>query len=556
MHGLMMDYQLTIPAMARRAAALHPHKAIVSRNADRSIHRTTYGETLARSRRLIGALRKLGVRRGDRVATFCWNHHQHLEAYYAVPSMGAVAHMLNIRLHADELAYIVNHAEDSVILVDRVLLPQFMQFRDRIAAKHIILVGAGGDELPGGALDYETILADADEVEFSEDIDENSAAGMCYTSGTTGRSKGVLYSHRSTALHSLACGTWDLEFVRERDVVLAVVPMFHANAWGLPYTSLLLGASQVLPGPFLDPDNILSLVGSERVTLLTGVPTICNAILQALDTRREQYDVSSLRIMFAGGAAVPEGMIRAFEERHGIRLQQGWGMTETSPVGSAAYVSQGLDGASTDERFRYRAAAGRPLPFFETRVRSESGEIVPWDGQTMGELEVRGPWVAGAYYNSPENADRFTADGWFRTGDIVTMDQHGYIVIKDRSKDVIKSAGEWISSVALENMIMRHPSVLESTVVGLRHPRWDERPLALVVRRSGSTCGAEDIMRHLEPHFPKFWLPSGVEFVDAIPRTSVGKFNKLAIREQYRDYFSAAPRLPDAPPAGAASLTS
>ncbi|HEY9229216.1 MAG TPA: AMP-binding protein, partial [Gemmatimonadaceae bacterium] len=315
MHGLMMDYQLTIPAMARRAEQLHARRPIASRNADGSVHHTTYGEVLARSRRLIGALESLGVRRGDRVATFCWNHHQHLEAYYAIPSMGAVAHMLNIRLHPDELAYVANHAGDSVVIVDRVLLPQFMAFRDRIAAKHVIVVD-GGSDLPAGMLDYETLLAASPEVAFDEDIDEKTAAGMCYTSGTTGRSKGVVYSHRSTALHSLASGTWDLEFCRERDVILAIVPMFHANAWGIPYTAMLFGAAQVLPGPFLDPANILSLVASERVTLITGVPTVCNALLQALDADPARYDVSSLRAMFAGGAAVPEGLIRAFEERH------------------------------------------------------------------------------------------------------------------------------------------------------------------------------------------------------------------------------------------------
>jgi fatty-acyl-CoA synthase len=549
MHGLMMDYALTIPAIARRAEQLHPGKAIVARRADGSIHRTTYAETLARARKLVGALRALGVQRGDRVATFAWNHHQHLEAYYGVPSMGAVAHMLNIRLQHDELAYIVNHARDSVIIVDQVLLPQFEKFRDSIAPRHIIVIG---DDVPSWAHHYESLIASAPEADFLDDLDEREAAGMCYTSGTTGRSKGVLYSHRSTVLHSLACGAWDCEFLRERDTVLAVVPMFHANAWGIPYTALLLGASQVLPGPFLDPANVLDLVERERVSVLTGVPTVCNGMLQALDAEPSRFDVSSLRRIICGGAAVPESMIRGFD-RHGIAMRQGWGMTETSPVGSLAYITGDLEERGTDDRYRVRATAGRPLPFFETRVRAESG-LVAWDGVSMGELEVRGPWIANAYYESPETADRFTGDGWFRTGDIVSMDANGYIIIRDRSKDVIKSGGEWISSVGLENMIMAHPAVLEAAVIGLCHPKWDERPLALVVRRSSATCSAQDILCHLEPHFPKFWMPSGIEFVESIPRTSVGKFNKLAMREQYRDYFMAA-RSP-APPALAAQPTS
>jgi fatty-acyl-CoA synthase len=550
----MMDYALTIPAVARRAERLHPDKTIVDRRPDGTLHRTTYGEVLMRSRKLIGALKSLGVERGDRVATFAWNHHQHLEAYYGVPSMGAVTHMLNIRLHADELAYVANHAGDSVVIVDQVLLPQFERFRERIGAKHVIVVGDGN--VPSWALDYETLIAGAPEIDFLDDFDERTAAGMCYTSGTTGRSKGVLYSHRSTVLHSLACGTWDVEFLRERDTVMAIVPMFHANAWGIPYTALMFGASQVLPGHHLDPVNILDLVARERVTVITGVPTICNALLQTLDAEPGRFDTSSLRIITAGGAAVPEGLIRAFEERHHLRVLQGWGMTETSPVASLGTLTERLEHESADDRYRIRAMAGRPLPFVETRIRGESGQLLAWDGESMGELEVRGAWVSSSYYNAPETADRFTDDGWFRTGDIVSIDRNGYITIRDRSKDVIKSGGEWISSVGLENMIMRHPAVLEAAVIGLRHPKWDERPLALVVTKPSASCCAQDILQHLEPHFPKFWMPNGIEFVEAIPRTSVGKFNKLAMREQYRDYFTAASSSASSSPARDSQLTS
>jgi fatty-acyl-CoA synthase len=544
MDGSMMHYQLTIPAMARRAEQLHPGREIVARQPDWTVHRTTYAETLARARRLIGVLRQLGVEPGDRVATFCWNHHQHLEAYYGVPSMGAVLHMLNIRLHPDELTHIANHAGDKVVIVDRVLLPHFEQFHRRIGVEHVIVVGGDGHDVPSAMLDYETIIAASDEVPFDESIDEWQAAAMCYTSGTTGRSKGVVYSHRSNALHSLACGLWDLEFVRERDVILAVVPMFHANAWGLPYSALLHGAKQILPGPFLDPHSILDLMAAERVTMAAGVPTIWMGVLHALDTTPRAWDLSALRTLVCGGASVPEAMIRAFQERHGIRMQQAWGMTETSPLGSVATLTEDLEALDADAQYRYRATVGRPVPFVETRVRTADG-LAPWDGETMGELEVRGPWVAEAYYNNAESADRFTGDGWFKTGDIVTIDARGYIAIRDRSKDVIKSGGEWISSVALENMIMQHPAVQEAAVIGLKHPRWDERPLAVVVKRPERDCCAEDLLQHLAPHFPKWWMPSGIEFVTSIPRTSVGKFNKLAMREAYRDYFASTPVLPD-----------
>ncbi len=536
MRGLTMDYQLTIPAMARRAELMHPDKRIVARQPDRSIVTTTYREVLARARRLIGALKSLGVVPGDRVATFCWNHQQHLEVYYAVPAMGAVVHTLNIRLQAEELAYIANHAGDSVVIVDRVLLSQLEQFRDRIPAKHVVVIG-GGNELPAGMHDYESLIASSEPVDFVDTLEENTAAAMCYTSGTTGRSKGVVYSHRALALHSLALGLYDLEFVREREVILAVVPMFHANAWGIPHAALLLGATQVLPGPFLDPLSILELIERERVTVLACIPTIANAILQALDSAPGRFDLSSIRVMVCGGAAVPESLIRAYEQRHGIRIVQGWGMTEMAPLGSMATLHSPVDDVGEDERFRLRASQGRPIPFIEMRVRGEDG-LVAWDGKAMGELEVRGPWVSSAYYESPETANRFTDDGWFRTGDIVSVDGNGYVFIRDRAKDVIKSGGEWVSSVALENAIVSHPSVLEAAVIGLKHPKWDERPLALVVRRPDAACCGDDILTHLAPHFPKFWLPSGVEFVSGLAKTSVGKLDKKVMRDEYRDYFA------------------
>jgi fatty-acyl-CoA synthase len=343
--------------------------------------------------------------------------------------------------------------------------------------------------------------------------------------------------------------------VSEKDIVLPVVPMFHANAWGLPFSCLLLGASQVLPGPCLDAESLLDLMSAERVTMASGVPTVWLAVLHALDAALGKYDLSCLRALFAGGASVPEALIRAFQERHGLTVVQGWGMTETSPVASLATLTSALQRASEDTKYRLRATAGRPLPLIETRVRTEHG-IASWDASTMGELEVRGPWVASAYYECDESATRFTGDGWFKTGDLATIDAAGFITIRDRAKDVIKSGGEWISSVALENALMKHPAVAEAAVIGLPHPKWDERPLALVVRRAGASCTPEQLAAHLAAEFKKFWIPSGFELVPAIPRTSVGKVNKRALRAEYQGYFMTSPALAELAATPAPPLTS
>jgi len=537
MQGLMMDVPLTVPLIVRHAEALHGGKIVASRSPDRSVKRLTYAEVLGRARRLAGAFRQLGIRRGDRVATFCWNHHQHLETYFAAPCMGAVVHTLNIRLGAEELSYIANHAGDSIVLVDRVLLPAFERFRDRLTSVRDVIVIDGDGGGPPGALDYESLIGGAEPDPFEEVIDERDAAAMCYTSGTTGRPRGVVYSHRSQLLHTLVIAQPACLGLAERDTVMPVVPMFHANAWGVPYVATLAGANQVHAGPYLDPRSLLELMAGERVTATMGVPTIWLGILQELDTNAAAYDLSALRNVMIGGAAVPESLIRAFAERHRIAITQGWGMTETSPVGSMSILTSDLEHADAQTQYTYRARAGRPLPLFEARVRDETG-VRPWDDSGMAELEVRGPWVASAYYNAPETADRFTDDGWFKTGDIASINQRGYIAIRDRAKDVIKSGGEWISSVALENAIMAMPGVAEAAVVGIAHPRWDERPLALVVLREGSACTLQAIHEHLAPHFPKWWLPDGAEFVSAIPKTSVGKFQKREIRDRYRDYFA------------------
>ena len=558
MQGLMMDYPLTLLTILRRAEALFGPREIVTRLPDKTFHRYTYRDFTERARRLAVALQDLGVGRGDRVATLMWNQYQHLEAYFGIPAAGAVLHTLNLRLHPSELAYIVNHAGDKVLIVDQTLLPLFQQFRDQVRLEHVILVrspspsgaGAGGGTAAGGPgggaeagqgfLDYEALLAAADLGRYREpDLDEREAAAMCYTSGTTGRPKGVLYSHRALVLHSLGTALPDCVGMGEADCCLPVVPMFHANAWGMPFTATMVGAKQVFPGPHLDAISLLEDFSQERVTLTAGVPTIWLGILQELDKNPGRWDLSSLRAMLVGGSAAPKGMIRGFQERHGLRVIHGWGMTETSPVGTLSQLPPDLAGAPDEVQYAYRAKQGRPVPLVEIRARNERG-VVPWDGETMGELEVRGPWIAAAYYEAPEAADRWTEDGWLRTGDIATIDPRGFVEIKDRDKDLVKSGGEWISSVALENELMAHPAVAEAAVIAVPHPKWQERPLAVVVLKEGHTATKEELIEFLRPKFAKWWLPDDVVFVPEIPRTSTGKFLKAALRERFRDHLAAS----------------
>ena len=530
----MMNFQLNVSAVVRRAAALFPDKPITTRLHDGSLHKTTYAALIARARQLSIALRKLGVRPGDRVATLSWNTHLHLEAYLGIPGAGAVLHTLNLRLHPDELAYIINHAEDRVLLVDPTLLPLLEQVRSRISVPHIVVLDGEcvDDQIP-----YEQLLASADAAGFvDQDFDEESAAALCYTSGTTGRPKGVVYSHRAIVLHSLVHGVRDCLDIGESDVVCPIVPMFHVNAWGLPFTATLFGAAQVFPGRFLDAPNLLDLMAREGVTITAGVPTVWLSLLQTLDQGLRQYDLTSLRMILSGGSAAPASLIRAFEERHGLRLVQAWGMTELTPFGSVCHVPSRLATASSEESLAYRSMQGPPLPFVEFRAATDEG-TAPWDGHTMGELEVRGPWVADQYYKAEAGDDRFTADGWFKTGDIVTIDPSGCMRIADRSKDLVKSGGEWISSVALESALMGHPAVSEAAVIAVPHPKWSERPLAVVVVKPSCEVSIEELQAHLSRQFAKFWIPEAIEFASAIPRSSAGKFLKSALRDQYRNYY-------------------
>ncbi|HVU86782.1 MAG TPA: long-chain fatty acid--CoA ligase [Pirellulales bacterium] len=537
LNGLIMDYELTIPVMLRRAEQMYYDRQVTTRLPNKSRHAYTYADMIDRTKRLSLALKRLGVENGDRVATFSWNHYQHLEAYFGIPSAGGVLHTLNLRLHPNDLTYIAGHAGDKIALVDDVLWPLFEKFKDQVPFKHVVVIPTACGQTPPGTLNYEELLAAEDPARFDyPDLDERQAACMCYTSGTTGKPKGVLASHRAIVLHSIVNGLADTQGVCERDVVQAVVPMFHANAWGLPFACMMVGAKQVFPGPHLDPRSLLEQIEAERVTLTAGVPTIWLGILQILDENPQAFDLKSLRAMVVGGSAAPPSMIQGFQDRHNLNIVHAWGMTELCPMGTIANVPARLEEKSAKEKLAFRAKQGRPVPLVEVRGRNENG-LIPRDGQTMGELEVRGPWIASSYFECPEGAASFTDDGWFRTGDIVAISPDGSIQLQDRAKDVIKSGGEWISSVALENALMGHPAVAEAAVVPVEHPKWAERPLAVVVLKPNKQATPAELIEFLAPSFAKWWLPEGVEFVAEIPRTSAGKFLKSALREQFRDYY-------------------
>jgi len=519
----MMSAPLTLTHLLERARTLFPRREIVSRRADRSLTRGTYGEVVERCGRLASALNRLGVRSGDRVATLSWNHQQHLEAYLAIPAMGAVLHTLNLRLHPGELGYIARHAEDKVVIVDRSLVPLLEKFQAQVPSIQKVIVIED---------DYEALLAAEDGRWDWPALDENAAAMVCYTSGTTGNPKGVVYSHRSTVLHTLMACMVDTLGVSENDTLMPVVPMFHAAAWGLPLAATLTGAKLVFPGPHLDPPSLVELMATERVTCAGGVPTIWLGILALLDEKPGAWDLSSLRQMIIGGSAAPAAMIDGFSRRHHLTVTHAWGMTEMNPLGTVARLKSHLRDLAGDDQLSYRASQGYAVPFVDTRHVADDGRVLPRDGATMGELEVRGPWVAAGYLGG-DGADRWTSDGWFKTGDVVTIDAEGYVRITDRAKDVIKSGGEWISSVALENALMSHPAVLEAAVFAGESDRWGERPLAAVVFKPGRTATRDELRAFIEARFAHFWVPEDFIPVDLIPRTSVGKFLKSKLRELY-----------------------
>jgi fatty-acyl-CoA synthase len=544
MNGLMMDWPLVIPQILRRAGQFFPEKKIVSRRGDGTIIRSNYGEVERRVHRLMNVLRKLGVKPGDRIATCAWNHQRHLELYFAIPAIGAVLHTVNFRLARDQLQYIFNHAADRIVFLDKSLGGILADLeRDLLTVEKYVVMDEGGAEPPGlpkPAFDYEELLADAPErAEFPE-FDENTAAGLCYTSGTTGEPKGVLYSHRSTFLHALAGCAVDGGRMSEQEVMLSVVPMFHVNAWGLPYSCTLAGATQILPGPHMIGQPIAELIESERVTCAAGVPTIWHLLYQHLKEQKgKSYDLSSLHTILVGGAACARTLMENFEKEFGVPVLHAWGMTETSPIGTMGRLKSTMSDWSYEQQIGVRLKQGVPVVGVEAKIVGEQGEDVPWDGEHSGELVVRGPWIAKTYYNNPGAAASFTADGWFRTGDIAMMDQHGYVQITDRKKDLIKRKGEWISSVDMENLVLAHPGVLEAAVVGRVDEVRDEVPVVFIVKRDDPKHPVEPqaIIDLIGTKFALWQLPKpeDIRFIASLPKTGVGKLDKKLIRKMLNE---------------------
>jgi fatty-acyl-CoA synthase len=534
----MMDVPLSLNHLLDRAGKIFPGGQIVSRLPDKSLRRHSYAEYYRRTRALGSALQRLGLRKGERVATLCWNHHAHLEAYFGIPAVGGVMHTLNLRLSPEEIGWIAGNAQDRFLIVDDILLPLYRQFASLHAFEKVIVFPFSGAPVPDGFVDYEVLLADADPDAFEYAAHaESDPISMCYTSGTTGRAKGVVYSHRSTVLHTLVASLGDYAGLRSTDTVLPVTPMFHANCWGIPYAALMVGAKLVFPGPHLHPEDLLDLMRLEPPTLSLGVPTIWMSLIQlyerGLTEQPGRWVLPQGMRSLVGGAAVPDALIRAFA-RHGVWLLQAWGMTETSPVATFSYLRGELKDAGDEERYRRAAMAGVPVPLVDLRIRSEDGHDAPWDGKAMGEVQVRGPYITGSYHQVPVSEDKFTADGWLRTGDVATLDEMAFLRITDRTKDLIKSGGEWISSVDLENALMAHPAVAEAAVIAIPDEKWSERPLACVVVKPGQVADAQALNAHLLAHgFAKWQLPDRYETIAAVPRTSTGKFWKLKLREQY-----------------------
>ena len=533
----MMNTPLTMPTLMDRGPELAPDVEIVSKLRDR-VHRYTYADLGKRVRQLAHALTKLGVKRGDRVATLAWNSYRHLEAYYAVPCMGAVLHTLNLRLSSEQLAYIINHAGDTVICVDHDLLPLLEKLSGQLpTVKHFIVMGKteACETSLSQVWDYEQLIS-AESSEFTwPEIDENDPLGLCYTSGTTGNPKGVMYTHRSNYLHTVTSVLPDMLNLRRDDVLMAVVPMFHANAWGLPYTGCMIGVKQVFTGPTMDGASICQLVQNEKVTFTGGVPTIWLGVINELQANPDKYDLSSLKTMLCGGSAPPRAMIQWFEDNLNIEFVHAWGMTETSPLGCVNHLKPPMKAWPRERQLDVKQRAGIRAPGLEVRIVDDGGNEAPHDGVSMGRLLIRGPWIAATYYREDPTPEKFP-DGWLDTGDVATVDAEGYLAIADRSKDLVKSGGEWISSVDLENAIMALPNVAEAAVIAVFHPKWQERPLACVVKKPGTELTKEEIYHYLEQKFAKWWMPDEIVFIDAVPKTSVGKFDKKVLREKFADF--------------------
>ena len=543
MKGLMMDYPLTLTQFFERTRRVYPKKVLGTRVPGVGLEKLTYAAWADRTARLAAALARLGVKKGDRVGTLAWNSHRHLEVYFAAPMMGAVLHTVNLRLAPQDITYIVNHAEDQVLIADASLWPILEPIRkDLKTVRHIIMMkNAPGEELPPGSLDYEALLREAAPVTDWPRLDENDAAGMCYTSGTTGHPKGVVYSHRAVYLHSFVSSMADTFGVSERDVILHIVPMFHANAWCVPFAGVLNGSTQFFGGPNPQPRDIIEMIHNERVTVVGAVPTVWIAIHAILE-KEPQWDISSVRCIPIGGSAAPRSLLEIFDKKYGANMLHAWGMTEMTPLGTTCRLKSYMEALPDDERYAIKAKQGFAVAGVDLRIMDEAGREQPWDGKSVGEIQVRGPWIASGYYNNPAGDAQLTADGWFRTGDVAAIDSEGYVQITDRTKDLIKSGGEWISSVDLETTIMGHPKVLEAAVIAVPHERWQERPLACVVPKPEykDSLTAQEILDYLAPRVAKWWLPDEVTFIEAVPKTSVGKFDKKVLRERFKAWTPTA----------------
>lgn len=534
LQGTMMQSGLMLTSFLEQAGKLYPKVEVVSRLPDNSLRRSTYADLYHRARALASSLQLAGIKPGDRVATLMWNHAAHLESYFGIPAAGAVVHTLNLRLHPDELAFIANHAEDRWLIVDDVLLPTYETFKDKTHFERVIVVPFSGLPTPAGYENYESFLSQGTGTPAPVNADENAAVAMCYTSGTTGKPKGVAYSHRALVLHALSISLPDHFAMSRMDTVLPAMSMFHANAWGLPHAAVMNGSKLVFPGPNLQPEALLDLLAGERVTLTGAVPTVWLGVIDCLERDPGRWKLmEGLRIIVAGSAA-PESLFRRFD-KFGARVIQPWGMTETTPIATTSTLKPEMSAWSEDRRYEVRAKQGLPSPLVDMRAVGDDGEI-PWDGQSYGELQVRGPFIAAGYYRLPEEQDKWTDDGWLRTGDVVTIDADGYMKITDRTKDLIKSGGEWISSVDLENALVGHPAIKEAAVIAIRHSKWQERPLACVVLKDGARVTDEELRSFLGDKFAKWQLPDEFVFVAELPHTSTGKLLKSRLRERFSDF--------------------
>lgn len=534
MWGTMMNYQLTLDSVLERAGRLFASRPIVTRSADGSMHRYSYGGFYRRARAFAEVLQKAGLRRGERVGTLMWNHHVHLETFFGVPAAGGVLHTLNHRLHPNDLSYIVNHADDKFVIIDDLLLPLWEQIRDRVDCSQVIVVAHTTEPVRRPYENYEVMLQRA-EGEFSyPSMHENEGAVMCYTTGTAGSPKGIVYSHRALVLHAFAMSLPDALAVSQHDTVMPVVPMYHANAWGLPYAAVLAGSKLVFAGPNYGTETLLDLVSREQVTLSAGVPLIWSEVQRRLDAEPQRWKLAPGMRVMVSGAAPPESMIRAMD-RHGVKVIQAWGLVESSPIATVSTLKPSLADAPEEQKLDVRASQGIPLPFVEVRSVGDGGPV-PWDGTTLGEVQLRGPWVTASYYNLPELRGKWTDDGWFRTGDVVKIDPEGYVRLTDRAKDLIRYGDDWISSVDLENTLMGHPAVKEAAVIAVQHPTWQERPLAVVVLTDGETTSAEELREFLGRKFAEWQLPDAIVFVRSLPHTPTGKLLKKELRKQFRSW--------------------